>query len=358
MLKVISKIPGYYFFRLFNRPRKLPLNLTLSVSYKCNSRCQTCNIYNKDCEEFSSPEWEKLFKKIGNTVVWATISGGEPFLRKDVEEIVYSLYDNCSPAIINIPTNGLLVDKIPELVRNIAKYCKKSQIVINVSIDDIGGKHDIIRGIPGSYEKAVKTFTELKKMDLPNLSVGIHTVISRFNVLRIPEIYNHLSTLNPDSYITEIAEEREELGTMGLGITPDYEDYVKAVDFLIHRLKTGNFSKVGKITRAFRIEYYQIVKRILRESSQVIPCFAGFASAQIAPNGDVWMCCITAKPIGNLRAVDYDFKRIWFSEKADKARQGIKNRECYCPLANASYTNILHHLRTLGRVGWNFLRLK
>ncbi|MCP4650152.1 MAG: radical SAM protein [PVC group bacterium] len=358
MLKVISKIPGYYLFRLFSYPRKLPMNLTLSLSYQCNSSCKTCNIYKKKSEELSLVEWKKIIKKFGKSVVWVTISGGEPFLRSDIEQIVCSLYQDCGPAIINIPTNGLLADKIPDLVKTIAEYCKKSQIVINVSIDDIGERHDVIRGVPGNYEKAKKTFFALKALKLPNLSVGIHTVISRFNVSRIPEIYEHLSALKPDSYVTEIAEERQELGTMNAGISPDYQEYAKAVDFLSDKLKTGDFSKAGKITRVFRIEYYRMVKQILREHRQVIPCFAGFASAQVAPEGDVWMCCITAKCIGNLREADYDFKKVWFSEEANKARKCIKNKECYCPLANASYTNILHHAKTLCRVGWNFLRLR
>jgi len=72
-----------------------------------------------------------------------------------------------------------------------------------------------------------------------------------------------------------------------------------------------------------RLEYYALVKRILKEKRQVIPCYAGFASAQIAPDGDVWMCCVRAEPIGNLRESGYNFKKLWFSEKADRIRREI-----------------------------------
>lgn len=355
MLRVMSRIPSYYLFRLIGWPRKLPMNLTLSVSYKCNSRCKTCNIYKKSCNELSLTEWQRVFKTMDKDLFWVTISGGEPFLRKDLSELVCSLYDICLPSIINIPTNGLLNKKIPEIVDKITLHCKKAQIVINISIDEVGEKHDDIRGVKGNYSKALKTYSALKSIDRGNLSIGIHTVISKFNVTRIPEIYRHLRTLNPDSYITEIAEEREELKTIGADISPEFYDYARAVDFLTKELKEDHFNRIGNITRAFRIEYYQMVKQILKEHRQIIPCYSGFASAQIAPDGDVWMCCIKAESVGNLRDVEYDFRKIWFSNKAKIVRQSIKNGECYCPLANASYTNMLHNPKTLFRAGWNLI---
>ncbi len=357
MLSVISKIPSYFFFRLAGRPQKLPMSLTLSVSYKCNSRCKTCNIYKKQSNELSLEEWKKIFRTLGRDMFWVTISGGEPFLREDILEIVCSLYDQCGPSIINIPTNGLLKQRIPDIVGKISDHCKKAQIVINISIDEIEEKHNAIRGVSGSYEKAIATFSALKSLNLPNLSIGIHTVISKFNVTRIPDIYYHLRTLKPDSYITEIAEEREELDTINAGISPEYQDYVNAVNFLVKELKEDNFNRVGKITRAFRIEYYKMVKEVLLERRQIIPCYAGFASAQIAPDGDVWMCCIKAESIGNLRDVNYNFKKIWFSENAGILRQRIKRKECYCPLANASYTNMLFSLKTLSQIGLNLVRM-
>jgi len=356
MFRVVSRIPSNYIFRKIGLPRTLPMNLTISVSYKCNSRCKTCNIYKKNADELSLEEWRTIFKKYGKNVDWVTISGGEPFLRKDLDEIVCSLYDYCRPAIINIPTNGLLIKKIPKTVNKIVTYSEKAKIVINVSIDEIEERHDEIRGVPGSYDKALKTFLALKSMNLPRLSVGIHTVISKFNVLRIPEIYQHLKKFCPDSYISEIAEERVELDTIGTGITPEYDDYQKSIDFLLNKLKEDKFSKVGKITKAFRMEYYKMVKQVLKRHKQIIPCYSGYASAQIAPDGNVWMCCIKAESIGNLRECDYKFNEIWFSKKAEMLRKIIKDEKCYCPLANASYTNMIHDPKSLIKVGINMIK--
>jgi MoaA/NifB/PqqE/SkfB family radical SAM enzyme len=169
-------------------------------------------------------------------------------------------------------------------------------------------------------------------------------------VERFPEIYKELIKLQPDSYITEIAEERVELGTMGAGITPALNEYSKAVDFLMDEMKKTPAKGIAKIAQSFRFEYYELVKKYLRSNTQIIPCYAGVASAQIAPDGDVWPCCVRADSMGNLREHNYDFKAVWNSAKAAEIRRSIKNNECACPLANAGYTNLLLHVPSMFKI--------
>ena len=137
---------------------------------------------------------------------------------------------------------------------------------------------------------------------------------------------------------------------MGLGITPTAERYTVAIDTLLESMRDQKLTGVAEVTQAFRREYYEIVKRTLREHRQVIPCMAGVASAQIAPNGDVWTCCVRAQSMGNLRDHDYDFGSVWRTGKADQLRRSIKAGECHCPLANAAYTNMLTHTPTVTKV--------
>ncbi len=354
-LKILPKIPLYQMFRAYGFPKLLPLNLTISVLYSCNSRCKTCNVWKKKADNFTLDEYEKIFRNIGNAPYWFTMSGGEPFMRKDIVEICTLAYKFCQPGIINIPTNGILYNKIPEQVAKIAENCPKTQIIINLSLDAWEEEHNEIRGVKDNFENAIKTWNALKKLSYSNLNLGINTIISTFNIENFNEIYDKLITLEPDSYVTEIAEERVELDTIGANITPPEEDYKKAIDFLKEELKKQKFDGIGKITRGFRLEYYDLVKKWLHTKEQIIPCYAGWASAHISPDGDVWFCCIRADVIGNLRETNYDFKKIWFSPKATEIRKSIKNKECSCPLANASYTNLLHNYSALFRVGWNVL---
>jgi len=341
---------GYWLMKRIGFPKLMPMNYTVSLLYTCNSRCSTCNIWKKKSKNLSVEEYRKIFRRIGKAPYWITFSGGEPFLRQDLVEIVTTIYTLSHPRIINIPSNGLLVNSIVEKTAQIAKACPKAQIIVNISIDGIEGQHDEIRNVPGNYKKAISTFHKLKALKLPNLSVGIHTVISKFNVETFPSIANQLLKLNPDAYITEIAEERVELDTIGSDISPSVIAYKSAIDYLIHRIKNDKFEGMNKITMAFRIEYYNLVKRILRDQRQIIPCYSGIASVQISPDGDLWSCCIKAKAIGKLRKADYDFKALWYSHEAELERRSIHKKECWCPLANASYTNMLMDLPTLIRV--------
>jgi len=352
MLEIVPQIPKQITFRRFGWPRQLPFSLVISVCYRCNSRCLTCNVWKKKANELSLEEWGKVFAKIGRTPYYLTFSGGEPFLRRDIVELIGLAYQHCQPRVITIPTNGLLYNAIPEQVEAILKSAPGAQIGVNLSLDGLGSQHDEIRNVPGTWERAMRTYRALRALDYPNLTLSIHTVISRFNVADIPTIYQGLQALKPDSYITEIAEERVELDTMGMGgtITPTPERYGRAADFLIEHLRDQRLRGLAHLTQAFRIHYYDLVKQILRERRQVIPCYAGWASGHIAPDGDVWTCCTRAEPIGNLRQTDYDLRPIWFGEEIERLRRSIAADECHCPMANASYTNMLLHLPTLARV--------
>jgi len=351
MIGLLARVPLYGLMRAWGRPRLLPANITVSVTYRCNSRCLTCRIYTKQTPEMNADEFDRVFASLGRAPYWYTMSGGEPFLRGDLADICESAFRRNRPGIINIPTNGFLSSKIPEVVADIAARCPGTQIIVNLSIDEIGEAHDRIRGLPGSFERVVETYHGLRRLRAPNLTIGVHTVISVHNVARIPAVYEHvMKELRPDSFITEIAEERVELATLGAGVTPDAGDYARAVDFLTARLREQPLSGIPKVTQSFRVRYYDLVKRYLASGRQEIPCYAGVASAQIAPNGDVWFCCVGAQVVGNLRETGYDFRKVWFGERAASLRASVRRGECACPLANAGYTNMLMHPPTLAAV--------
>jgi MoaA/NifB/PqqE/SkfB family radical SAM enzyme len=308
--------------------------------------------------EMTLEEWDKTLASLGKAPYWFTISGGEPFLNNEIVELAQSAYEHCRPGIINIPTNSIL-KVIPGRVAAICESCPDSQIIINLSLDGVGEKHDFIRGVANNFEKFERTLNALLELrdKYDNLNLGIHTVLSTFNVKDLNEIIEYVETTGVDQFITEIAEPRVELDTIGLPITPDREAYAKAVNRLGEYVRSRTYRGMSRITEAFRLEYYNLVQRILAEEDQVIPCYAGWASCQIYADGTVWPCCIRADDLGNLRDFDYDFKAIWFGEKIKEVRRSIAAKECNCPLANAAYTNMLHDVPTLIRVSTNILSL-
>jgi len=338
--RLLPVLPSYWAFRTTGRPGALPLNFTLSLLYACNSRCRTCNVYERKVKIFSVEEYDRFLSTVGRVPYWFTLSGGEPFLRKDIVEIVKVVYERCRPAIINIPHNGTFPETTAGKVERMARECPESEIIINVSLDELGTKHDEIRKTKDNFDLATRTYASLRDLDVPNLTVGIHTVISKFNVGNFPEVYRGLNALGPDSYIT-----------------PDPDEYGRAIDFLTSEIRKRRFDGIARVTQSFRLEYYKLAKKAIATRRQPIPCYAGWASCQISPDGDVWPCCIRGDSAGNLRENGYDFPRIWGGERMDSIRRSIRNKECACPLANASYTNILLSPTAMVRVGANYLRL-
>jgi MoaA/NifB/PqqE/SkfB family radical SAM enzyme len=353
MLEVLPKIAKMQASYALGKPLALPMNYTISVSYRCNSRCKTCNVWQRPNDDFTLEEYEKTFASIGKNAYWFTFSGGEPTLRKDLPDMVASAYRNCRPGIINIPTNGIQDTIIPGRIEQVLQASPTSEVIINLSLDGVGEKHDIIRGVKGNFARAMRTYAGLKALKgrYKNFTLGVHTVISNFNVHEFDTIYAFVrDELKPDSFISEIAEERVELDTVGMGITPPLEKYQPVIERLQQGMRNAEFSGVSRVTQAFRDRYYDIVKGTLLEQRQILPCMAGVASAQIAPNGDVWTCCIRAESVGNLRDHGYNFRSTWMTVKANELRRSIKAGECYCPLANAAYTNMVCHTPTLASV--------
>lgn len=386
----LAWVPLTYAAHALRRTPPMPMNLTIGVEGFCQSQCKTCFIWRRPYKSIyptgersfnlSVDEWRKVFRSIGKRMpIWPTWTGGDQFMRKDFVDLYAAGVEEMNPAICNIPTNSLQSQRVVDYTWEMAHRFPDTRLIINVSMDHTNeAKNDMIRGIKGNQKKSLWVFNELKKMakTTPNLSVGIHTVWSTFNVDDYKEIVDGFSEMAADQFITEIAEERIEMTNfpneeylkdpkrqevvkkalaefifqpetakaIGLGhITPTREQYRLAIEYLIHKMETRQWPGFSNVTRAFRLQYYKNVLKYLGNHQQAIPCFAGFASAQINYEGTVWPCCVEAVPLGNLRDNNYDFKTIWRGHLAKQARERITSQQCACPLANASYTNMLHH---------------
>src|SRR5262245_19515803 len=357
MFRPLTKAAVYNVARRTGYLHPRPLNLTFSVTYRCNARCRTCNVWKKRVDDLTLPEYRRIFDALGPSLYWATFSGGEPFIRPDLIDIVLACYERCRPSIITIPTNGLLREAIVEGVARLSRRAPDAKIIINFSLDGIGPRHDELRGVPGNYDEMRRTYKALKAAAHANVTVGIHAVVSQFNAEQIPALREHVRReFVPDSFITEVAEERLELDTIGEDITPTTQQYAAVVDDLVSDIDATPATGLAALVQAFRREYYRIAYRTLAEQRQVLPCYAGLASAHIAPNGDVWACCTRAESIGNLRESRYDFLKIWRSRRAADLRGSIQRGECFCPLANAAYSSMLSSPSMIARVGANWLK--
>jgi MoaA/NifB/PqqE/SkfB family radical SAM enzyme len=338
------------------------VNLTVSVTYSCPSRCATCDIWKKKVDDLSVDEYAKLFPTLEKVPVWVTLSGGDQFVRADFDEVVRLVCNLIEPHIVNIPMNGIITGRIFSMLPRIAALTVGRQLVLNLSVDEIGEAHDRIRGARGNFEKVKNVAALIRDIQrtYSHVVLGVHTVISRRNVHRIADIEREVrSIFRPDSYIAEVAEKRVELGTVDKDITPYVVDYRRAVAHLRAAIQARRSSHpVARLVESLRLEYYELSAQILEQQRQVIDCYAGWASGHLAPDGHVWGCCVRAESMGNVRDSGYDFRKVWRGPDADSFRRSVRAHACSCPLANASYTNLLLDPRSLIRVGANMTGIR
>ncbi len=354
---IITKILNYRLTRLGMTQPATPLNFTLSVTNRCQSRCLSCNIWDiyrkepdKLKEELTLDEIEKLFKSMGK-IFFFNISGGCPFLRKDLPEIIELACIYLKPSVIHIPTNALAVERAlqdTDRILNIMwSYDQKMVLQVKPSFDGVGKVHDEVRGVDGNFEKVLRLVAGLKalKSRHSNLKVGLGTVVSQFNVDTLPEIIAYAGKLEVDSYISEIAENRDEMHNVTDEIGPTNTDFKAAMELFKKAVwdKLSQKKGLARITDAFRLVYYDLSVNIVKKKTQVIPCYAGVSNVHVDPYGNVWPCCIlgNTQSMGNIKNFDYNFNTIWHSERAKEVRTFIRQKKCHCPLANQSYANIL-----------------
>ncbi len=350
-----------------------PITLTFSATGICQSNCKTCYIgreFMKDPEKIRSldlklDEIERFFKSLGYAY-FLNISGGEPYLRDDLVEIVELAMMYLNPGMIHIPTNAFLPDKIERVTREILEVIKRynSDVPLSLkpSVDGIGDKHDEIRGLKGNFKRLEETIRRLKgvEKDYSNFYLELGTIISRYNINDIEEIEDWVNRQGVQSYRNEVAEEREEFFNIGEDITPPHEVYEELMRNFKKRIERDlkykrNFTK---ITESVRLFYYDLAVDILKARKQVIPCYAGISNIHLNYDGELWPCCVLgyAHPFGNIRDFGCDYNRLYNSPKTKEVLKYIRDGKCHCPLANQAYSNIILNIPSLIRVLGLYLR--
>ncbi len=358
---------NYKLNRWFGYKNFTPMTLTYSVTAACQSRCKTCQIGAMFCQDptrsekdLNLEEIKKIFQSM-NPVYFFNMSGGEPFMRNDLPEIVELACRYLKPQVIHTPTNAILSEKIIEnaekIIQIVRRYDATVPFTVKPSIDGVGELHDEIRGVKGNFNCLLKTIDGLKKLEdkYDNFHLELGTVISNFNIDYLEEIEDFVHSLGVESYRNEVAECRTEFFNLQDEITPPAEVYQKLIKDFARKVEEniGKKKKLARTTEAMRVVYYDIAGKILEEKRQVIPCYAGVSNVHINYDGGVWPCCVLGyeKEMGNLRDYNYDFQKLWHSKEAENVRKYIKAKKCACPLANQAYSNELLHLPSLCKAG-------
>ena len=353
--------------RIFYKRGASPLYFVYFVTDLCNAHCKHCLLAEHDeavkAKELTIDEIEKVSASMDD-MLFFTPTGGEPFLRKDLSEIVRIFRTNNHALNVGIPTNGSLTARVLETTETILKTCPGIDLHIDVSIDDIGEAHDEIRGFPGLFERATHTYRELRRLEAhyPNFSTCVEFTVSAYNQDHLLDLYDYVThQLGANTVFTLLTRGApREAGAKNVDIRK-YEELHRVLERDNKARMLSGYYKMpfSDVLNAKRIVRPRIIAKTVREQRFQIPCYAGTLGAAMFSQGQVLPCELQVERIiGNVRDYDYDFRAIWSSARAEELRRYIRDSRCFCTYECFLTVNILFNPLVLPQVFREWALLK
>jgi len=327
------------------------------VTNQCNAKCRHCFYWQElnSGNELNFREIEKISKKLGKTQV-LLLSGGEPFLRADLFEIILLFIKHNGTKVVSIPTNGILTKKIVQVTTKLAKTYPQIIFSINPSIDALYKKNDELRGVAGSFDQAVKTIKELEKVrkNYRNVEIVVNTTISNYNYKDVDKLIDFFKQFNITYHNFELLRGNPKEKSV---LLPSLEEikkiHLKAIKARNYYIKK-NSGLLEKIIVLGVVKYTQYLKeKFLDTKKPWIKCSAGKNIVVLEPNGDVRLCELHPA-IGNLREYNYNIEKILKNKKANEQFNIIK--KCGCTHVCFINMSIANSKKSLFKIPYYFLQ--
>jgi Fe-coproporphyrin III synthase len=267
----------------------MPTSAIIAVTLNCNSRCIMCNIWqNRIKNELKPAEYLKL----PSTLRDINITGGEPFLRTDLVEIVRNMKIAAPRARLILNTNGFLPERIGKMMKQILDI--DPDFAFRVSIDGIGDKHDQIRRVPGGFSKAMKTLKLVRQLGVKDL--GVSFTLGNYNMDELPKIQDYCRQNQLEFSLTVATGSEIYFGKDKQTLRPTDKAKIETVlSASADKQLTGFTPKEiirGWFTKRM-IDYVISGKRAL-------PCDAGTGFFYLDSVGNVYTCHLQPWLLGNI----------------------------------------------------------
>jgi len=308
-----------------------PTNAIIAITYRCNSRCLTCDIWKKKPRKEVSPS---LYKKLPSSLKDINLTGGEPFLRNDLPEIVRMIKKTCPYARIIINTNGLLPQKIITITQEILKI--EPRVALRISLDGLNKTHDKMRGIKGAFQKALATIEGLKKTTIKDL--GISFTLTNQNTDQLLKVYKFTKENNLQLSLTLATSSDIYFGKNKEGLRPKFD--TKTNDCFSLLIKKYFQSQQPKDW--FRGWFANSLKDYLKTQKRPFPCLAALGFFYLDPQGNLFTCHLKNWLLGNL--TKQSFRQIWNSVKRKQYQKRVNLcNDCWmiCTAKNSINNNLI-----------------
>lgn len=284
---------------------------SIIITYRCNAHCNMCDCFKDPTKPEEEIDLETL-KKLPE-MAFTNITGGEPFIRKDIHEIVRELYKKTNRIVVS--TNGYFTDRIIKLCEEFPK------IGIRISIEGLKETNDKIRGIPDGFNRGYGTLRKLVEMG--HKDVGFGMTVQDLNCMDLVPLYKISDELNME-FATATLHNSFYFRKTTNKIFDKYK-VSKAFEDLINELLKSKSPK--KWARAY---FNHGLINYIYGQPRLLPCEMGTNAFFLDPFGDVLPCngMNEKMSMGNLHEKNWD--EIWNSNQAAEVRCCVKNCQKNC----------------------------
>lgn len=296
-------------------------------------------------------EIDHVTRTFGPALMNVNLTGGEPFLRGDLLDIVRCYYRNAGVRSVYITSNGWFTDRTVDLARAVATEHPDRALIVSLSIDAFPSDHDDIRRLRGLFDRAMATYHALAELGAP-VTANVAITVSQENHSVVPALYRSLVEEHGVRAVTAIIVRDE-----GVNRVPEEQRHaiLAAHRWLTRRIVEDQRSGVldgydpttvqGRLMNRKNEMLWEIVDDTYEDPRFVSPCRAGALFGVIDADATVHPCEVLDRPIGNLRDHDLDFSALWRAPTAAATRRWIVDSECNCSYECAWGFNILGNAR-------------
>jgi MoaA/NifB/PqqE/SkfB family radical SAM enzyme len=304
-----------------------PWKVTFALTYRCNHLCRNCSIWRKRpsrADEMSAAEIAEFFRRSGRAISWLDLTGGEIFTRPDLLSVLDALLEGCPRLfLLHFPTNGMFPARAAAFARR-ATRAGGPKLIVSVSLDGPPDVHDRLRGVPGAWGRAARTYRLLR-------DVGVETY---FGMTLSPDTLD----LHDDT-LAALRREFPRLGPRDVHVnflhrsahyfansaadTCDKPRLEAQIRRIVER-RGAPFHPTHWLERL----YLDAVPEHLRTGRSPYACRSLADSCFIDPSGNVFPCTIWDRPVGRLSEAGYDLERLWREDRVREARREVAEDRC------------------------------
>jgi MoaA/NifB/PqqE/SkfB family radical SAM enzyme len=323
------------------RPKRLE-SVFLFVTSACNSLCRTCFYWDElnSGRDLTFAQMERLSQSAPQfDKLW--LSGGEPFLRKELAEIIELFYVNNGVRHVNLPTNGLLPAKVETVVDQVLARCPELTLDLNFSLDGLANTHDVIRGVPNNFTKTLATMemAAAKWKGVRRLRRNVVSCITRENYQELVALgLKLLEESESDGHYFEVIRGNPMDPDLKRMDAAELRELHRRLMWIHERYADRLFAQLSAPLRAFATMYYlgnlkfhfDIHERNYESNRPwPMPCTAGETTIVIDHDGTFRSCELRSK-LGNLDEFDFNLSAALASEVMKKDVSAIPGDQCWC----------------------------